>query len=106
MALAIATISVSTSPSVLANCAARTSSAARSVKSPIPVPRGSTITTRSRRLRVRRPSPTLGRGGITADLPAAANGQYVERLAFVIGGTPQIHPLADDSHHHRPRFRV
>jgi hypothetical protein len=27
-------------------------------------------------------------------LPAAANGQSVERLAFVIGGTSQIHPLA------------
>src|SRR5260370_36981704 len=58
IARAIATISASRSPSTLLNCGARTSSAARSVISGIPVPRGSTITIRSRRRSVRRPSPT------------------------------------------------
>jgi hypothetical protein len=50
IAPAMATISASTSPSVAPNCAGRTSSAARNVNSAIPVPRGSTITARSRRL--------------------------------------------------------
>ena len=55
---AIATISASRSPSPLPNCAARTSSSARSVNSAIPVPRGSIMTARSRRLRVSRPMPS------------------------------------------------
>src|SRR6476660_9823531 len=42
IAPAIATISVSRSPSVLPNCGTRTSPAARNVNSAIPVPRGST----------------------------------------------------------------
>src|SRR5580704_14015361 len=67
---AIATISASRSPSALPNCGARTSPAARSVNSAIAVPRGSTITIRSRRLRVRRPSPTTpGLGYGRADNP-------------------------------------
>jgi hypothetical protein len=50
-------ISVSRSPSALPNCGARTSPAARNVNSAIPVPRRSTTTIRSRRLRVRCPKP-------------------------------------------------
>jgi hypothetical protein len=26
--------------------------------------------------------------------------QHVEDLAFMVGGTPEIHPLAGDPHHH------
>ena len=58
IALAIVTISASSSLTATPNYAALTSSAARKVKSAIPVPRGSTTTIRSRRLRVSRPSPT------------------------------------------------
>jgi hypothetical protein len=31
---------------------------------------------------------------------AAALDQHVEHLAFVINGTPEVHALAGDSHHH------
>ena len=31
---------------------------------------------------------------------APALDQHVEHLAFVIDGTPEIHPLAGDPHHH------
>jgi hypothetical protein len=63
IARAMATISASSSPSAVANCDARTSSSARNVISAIPVPRGSTITIRSRRRSVRRPSPTTPASG-------------------------------------------
>jgi hypothetical protein len=46
----------------------RTSFAARNVSSAIPVPRGSTITIRSRRLRVSRPSPTTPTSAIAAPI--------------------------------------
>src|ERR1700738_128021 len=68
IAPAIATISASRSPSALPNCGARTSPAARNVNSAIPVPRGSTTTIRSRRLRVRRPSPTTPTLAIAAPI--------------------------------------
>src|ERR1700730_13210341 len=61
IARAIAHISASMAPANLLNCGTRTSSAARSVMSTMPVPRGSTATIRSRRLIVRRPIPTTPR---------------------------------------------
>src|SRR5580700_6216224 len=66
IAPAIATISASRSPSALPNCGALTSLAARSVNSAIPIPLGSTMTMRSRRLRVSRPSPTTPASAIAA----------------------------------------
>src|SRR5580692_1245271 len=70
IAPAIATISASRSPSALPNCGDRTSLAARSVNSAIPIALGSTMTMRSRRLRVSRPSPTdAGLGHCRADHP-------------------------------------
>src|ERR1700726_2705968 len=54
IAPAIATISVSRSPSVLPNCGTRTSPAARNVNSAIPVPPSSSTTISSRRLRIGR----------------------------------------------------
>jgi hypothetical protein len=58
----------SRSPSAPPNCGARTSPAARNVNSAIPVPRGSTMTIRSRRLRVSRPSPTTPVSAIAAPI--------------------------------------
>jgi hypothetical protein len=34
------------------------------------------------------------------DLIAPSLNQHVEDLALVVDGTPQIHPLAGDPHHH------
>src|SRR5712671_4576493 len=73
IALAMATISASGSPSAMPNCAARTSSAARNVNSVIPAPRGSTMTIRSRRLRVRRPIPTTPASAIAAPITRSAS---------------------------------
>src|SRR6266849_3708238 len=60
IARAIANISASMAPSDLLNCGTRTSSAARSVMSTIPVPRGSTTTIRSRRLASDSDDPRIG----------------------------------------------
>ena len=70
---AIATISASRSPSALPNCGARTSLAARNVNSAIPIPLGSTMTIRSRRLRVRRPSPTTPASAMASPITRSAS---------------------------------
>jgi hypothetical protein len=57
----------------LANCGARTSSAARNVISTTPVSRGSTMTIRSRRLNVSRPIPTTPASAIAAPITRVAS---------------------------------
>src|SRR5437762_10304688 len=68
MVSAIATISASISASLFSKAAALTSWDARKVISTMPAPRGSTMTGRSRRLKVTRPIPTSPASAIAAPI--------------------------------------
>src|SRR5690349_1108706 len=68
MVSAIATISASISASLFSKAAALTSWDARKVMSTMPAPRGSTMTGRSRRLKVTRPIPTSPASAIAAPI--------------------------------------